>query len=114
MASEGQDRADALGWGMGVTPTDLRPSPAPPSTPPYHKKLQMFLFTTKGRRSELLTMIEAGAPSTEEATLAHRVGARPTGDRYVRTTDAPAQRIKGAKLKAAPARSKGAARGIIK
>jgi hypothetical protein len=39
--------------------------------------------------------------------------ARPTGDRYVRTTDAPAQRIKGAKLKAAPDRSKGAARGII-
>src|SRR5215203_2770244 len=96
MASEGQDRADALGWGMGVTPTDLRPSPAPPSTPPYHKKLQMFLFTTKGRRSELLTMIEAGAPSTEEATLAHRVGARPTGDRYVRTTDDAAQRFRGA------------------
>jgi hypothetical protein len=39
--------------------------------------------------------------------------ARPTGDRYVRTTDDPAQRIKGAKLKAAPDRSKGAARGII-
>jgi hypothetical protein len=58
-------------------------------------------------------MREADAPSTEEATLAHRVGARPTGDRYVRTTDAPAQRIKGAKLKAAPDRSKGAARGII-
>jgi len=42
-------------------------------------------------------MIEAGAPSTEEATLAHRVGARPTGDRYVRTTDDPAQRLKDAK-----------------
>ena len=26
MASEGQDRADALGWGRGFTPTDLRPS----------------------------------------------------------------------------------------
>src|SRR5215213_4430491 len=34
---------------MGI-PTDLRPSPATPlATPPYHKKLQMFLFTTKGR-----------------------------------------------------------------
>jgi hypothetical protein len=40
--------------------------------------------------------------------------ARPTGDRYVRTTDDPAQRIKGAKLKAAPDRSKGAAKGIMK
>ena len=44
MASEGQDRADALGW--DVAPTDLRPSPA---TTPYHKKLQMFLSKTKGR-----------------------------------------------------------------
>jgi hypothetical protein len=49
----------------GATPTDLRPSPA---TPPYHKKLQMFLFATKGRSpvGELRPMIEAGAPSTEE------------------------------------------------
>jgi hypothetical protein len=29
-----------------VAPTDLRPSPA---TTPYHKKLQMFLSTTKSR-----------------------------------------------------------------
>src|SRR5215208_7395917 len=49
MASDGQDRAHALGWGIGVTSTDLRPSPAPPPTPPYHKKLQMFLSTTKSR-----------------------------------------------------------------
>src|SRR5215203_7529826 len=39
--------------------------------------------------------------------------ARPTGDRYVRTTDAPAQRREGAKLRAAPDRSEGTARGII-
>src|SRR5215204_5313650 len=33
---DGQDRADALGGGpIGVVPTDLRPSPAPP---PYQKK----------------------------------------------------------------------------
>jgi hypothetical protein len=59
-------------------------------------------------------MIEADAPSTEEVvcTLAER--ARPTGGSHGLTTDAPAQRIKGAKLKAAPDRSKGAARGIIK
>ena len=57
-------------------------------------------------------MIEAGAPSTEEVVSVSC--ARPTGDRYVRTTDAPAQRIKGAKLRAAPDRSKGAAKGIIK
>jgi hypothetical protein len=30
----------------GLLPSDLRPSPA---TPPYHKKLQMFLSKTKGR-----------------------------------------------------------------
>jgi len=40
--------------------------------------------------------------------------ARPTGGSHGLTTDAPAQRIKGAKLKAAPDRSKGAAKGIIK
>src|SRR5215218_2966713 len=40
-------------------------------------------------------MIEAGAPSTEEATLAHRVGARPTGDSHGRTTRGPAQRTIG-------------------
>jgi hypothetical protein len=35
---------------MGTTPTDLRPSPTTPlTTPPYHKKLQMFLSTTKSR-----------------------------------------------------------------
>jgi hypothetical protein len=40
-------------------------------------------------------MIEADAPSTEEATLAHRVGARPTGDSHGRTTRGPAQRGEG-------------------
>jgi hypothetical protein len=33
MSSEGQDRAHALGWGKGFTPTDLRPSPAKRTIP---------------------------------------------------------------------------------
>src|SRR5919107_4339730 len=33
MSSEGQDRAHALGWGRGSTPTDLRPSPAKRTLP---------------------------------------------------------------------------------
>jgi hypothetical protein len=37
-------------------------------------------------------MIEAGAPSTEEATLVHREGTRPTGDSHDRITDDRAQR----------------------
>ena len=39
--------------------------------------------------------------------------ARHTGGRHGLTTDTPAQRSKGAKLRAAPDRSKGAAKGII-
>ena len=35
-----------LDEGRASSPTDLRPSPA---TPPYHKKLQMLLYKTKGR-----------------------------------------------------------------
>ena len=42
-------------------------------------------------------MIEADAPSTEEATLAHRVGARPTGGSHGRTTGDHTQRCKDAK-----------------
>ena len=42
-------------------------------------------------------MIEADAPSTEEATLVHRGGARPTGDSHGLTTRGPAQRGEGAK-----------------
>ena len=60
-------------------------------------------------------MREAGAPITRKLLL--RFGqecAHPTGGSHGLTTDAPAQRFKGAKLKAAPDRSKGAARGIIK
>ena len=57
-------------------------------------------------------MIEADAPSTAEVVSVSC--ARPTGDSHTRTTDAPAQRFKGAKLRAAPDRSKGAAKGIIK
>jgi hypothetical protein len=59
-------------------------------------------------------MREAGAPSTGCCRYRLAWCARPTGGSHGLTTDAPAQRIKGAKLKAAPARSKGAARGIIK
>src|SRR5829696_9012744 len=51
----------------------------------------------KGRRLELRPHDRSRCASTGEATLAHRVGARPTGDRYVRTTGAPAQRFKDAK-----------------
>jgi hypothetical protein len=41
-------------------------------------------------------MIEAGAPSTEEAMLVHREGARPTGGSHDRITDDRAQRSEGA------------------
>jgi hypothetical protein len=41
-------------------------------------------------------MIETGATSTEEIVSASWCCARPTGDSHTRTTDAPAQRIKGA------------------
>src|SRR5215204_5320954 len=40
MASEGQDRAHALGWGRGFTPTDLRPSLANRTIP--HKSYRCF------------------------------------------------------------------------
>jgi hypothetical protein len=57
-------------------------------------------------------MIEAGAPST--GGVAVRRCARHTGGSHGRTTDARAQRRGGAKRRAAPDRSKGAAKGIIK
>src|SRR5918993_6114989 len=98
MASEGQDRAHALGWGIGVTSTDLRPSPAPPPAPPYHKKLQMFLFTTKRAGAQCESpdpMREADAPSTGECT--HIECARPTEDSHTRTTRDSAQRGEDAK-----------------
>jgi Helix-turn-helix len=49
-------------------PTDLRPSPA---TPPYHKKLQMFLFTTKraGISTETIFAIEHGRRQPTVTTL---------------------------------------------
>ena len=59
-------------------------------------------------------MIEADAPSTEEATLVHRGGARPTGDSHALTTRGPAQRGEGAKEGRAPGRSKSAAKGHYK
>jgi hypothetical protein len=57
-------------------------------------------------------MIEAGAASTEEVVSVSR--ARPTGGSHVLTTHDPAQRFEGATLRAAPDRSKGAAKRIIK
>src|SRR5829696_4022037 len=47
MASEGQDRADALGWGRGFTPTDLRPSPANRTIP--HKSYRCFYLRQKAK-----------------------------------------------------------------
>ena len=45
-------------------------------------------------------MIEAGEPSTSEFQECSRRCARPTGDSYGRTTNAPAQRFDGANLRA--------------
>jgi hypothetical protein len=59
-------------------------------------------------------MREAGAPSTEEATLVHRGGARPTGDSHALTTRGPAQRGEGAKEGRATGRSKSAAKDSTK
>src|SRR5215204_1107532 len=47
MASEGQDRAHALGWGRGFTPTDLRPSPANHTIP--HKSYRCFYLRQRAR-----------------------------------------------------------------
>jgi hypothetical protein len=58
-------------------------------------------------------MIDAGAPSTGRVVTVLSEVCTPTGGSHGRTTDAPAQGIKGAKLRAAPDRSKGAAKGII-
>jgi hypothetical protein len=49
----------------------------------------------------LRPIIEAGAPSTGEVVACFRRCARPTGGRYVRTTDAPAQRAKEVSQKSA-------------
>jgi hypothetical protein len=50
-------------------------------------------------------MIEAGAPNTEEATLVHREGARPTGGSRGRTARGPAHRGEDAKRKPGPSRT---------
>jgi hypothetical protein len=53
---------------------------SPLATPPYHKKLQMFLFTTKGRSPiawELRPMREAGALSTGRCNAFRGVIASP-------------------------------------
>jgi hypothetical protein len=57
-------------------------------------------------------MREADAPSTGEVAMLSGA-CPPHRGRHGLTTDAPAQRSKGAKLRAAPDRSKGAAKGII-
>src|SRR5215217_5185952 len=90
-----------------AAPTDLRPSPVVPplATPPYHKKLRMFLFTTKGRspvRGSSDPMREAGVSSTRSKLQGCCLEcARPTGGSHTRTTRGPAQRRGGRKAKAA-------------
>jgi hypothetical protein len=59
-------------------------------------------------------MIEAGAPSTEGGGGLPPAPSPLGGGSHGLTTGDSTQRIKGAKLKAAPDRSKGAAKGIIK
>jgi hypothetical protein len=64
---------------VGATPTDLRPSPATPlATTPYHKKLQMFLSTTKGLDSPHTvisgTLLGNRAKSVTLATLTALIG----------------------------------------
>jgi hypothetical protein len=83
---------------IGDTPTDLRPSLANRTIP---QKVTNVSIHDKGpepssRPESSGPMIEADAPSTEEATLAHRVGARPTGGSHGLTTDDPAQHGEGA------------------
>src|SRR5215204_2610610 len=93
-----------LDEGKASSPTDLRPSPPTPlSTTPYHIKLQMFLFATKGRspvRGELWEL-----RPYDRSRCAEHVGAtvcctkccaRPTEGSHGRTTGARAQRRGGA------------------
>src|SRR5215217_9387925 len=87
-----------LDGGRSSTPSDLRPSLA---TTLYHKKLQMFLFATKGRSpvARELRPYERGRCAEHG-----RMGcARPTGGSHGRTTRGPAQR-RGRNAKAAPRR----------
>src|SRR5215217_6986018 len=102
MASEGQDRADALGWG--------RCPNRPKTFARYHtisQKVTNVSIHDKGpepvSHGSSDPMIEAGATSTRSLAT-HRGGccARPTGGCHGRTTDARAQRFKDAKAKAAP------------
>src|SRR5215204_2792198 len=92
MASEGQDRADALGWG--------RCPNRPKTFARYHTiphKVTNVSICDKGpepvSHGSSDPMREAGAPSTRSLAT-HRGGccARPTGDSYGRTLDARAQR----------------------
>src|SRR5215213_11747006 len=92
-----------LDEGRAASPTDLRPTPATPlSTPPYHIKLQMFLFATKGRNPA--RGVWGLRPYERSRCAEHgRMGcARPTGGRHGLTTRGPAQRGEGAKRRAAP------------
>jgi hypothetical protein len=59
-------------------------------------------------------MIEADAPSTGEVIACFRRCTRPTGDRYVRTNDDPAQRFEGAMRRPRQSRRPSAAKSIIR
>ena len=60
-------------------------------------------------------MIEAGAPNAGELqAFMARVCARPTGGRYGRIPDDPAQRFKGKKRRPRWGKRKSAVKGIIK
>src|SRR5215216_4497698 len=101
MASEGQDRADALGWG--------RCPNRPKTFARYHtipQKVTNVSIHDKGpepvSHGSSDPMIEAGATSTRSLAT-HRGGccARPTGGSHGRTTQGPAQRRRGRNAKAA-------------
>ena len=71
MASDGQDRAHALGWGGGgSTLTDLRTFAREHA--PYHKKRQMFLSAPQDRNTPndtptLVVLVAAGLIGTGKA-----------------------------------------------
>src|SRR5215211_3883114 len=96
MASEGQDRADALGWG--------RCPNRPKTFARYHTiphKVTNVSIHDKGpepvSHGSSGPMIEAGAPSTGDVGMSSRRCARPTGGSHGRTTRGPAQRRGDAK-----------------
>src|SRR5215211_5355278 len=100
MASEGQDRADALGWGRcpNRPKTFARNHTIP-------QKVTNVSIHDKGpepvSHGSSDPMREAGATSTGDVGMSSRRCARPTGGSHGRTTRGPAQRRGGRKAKAA-------------